>query len=44
MPNTLTQWALFEFYTLGSSGGIGFLVLFLVEVVGAKMAERRRGR
>lgn len=42
MPDTLTGWALFAFYTLGSAGGIGFIGLFLVEVVGAKMAERRR--
>lgn len=30
MPDTLTGWALFAFYTLGSAGGIGFLVLFAV--------------
>ena len=42
MPDTLTQWALFAFYTLGSLGGIGFIGLFLFEVVGAKMAEGRR--
>ena len=44
MPNTITGWTMFTFYTLGSAGGIGFLGLFLFEVVGAKMAERRRRR
>ncbi len=42
MPDTLTQWALFAFYTLGSAGGLGFIAMWAFVAAGEVKVRRRQ--
>ncbi len=44
MPDTLAQWALFTFYTIGSAGGIGFIGLFAYDLYCHWTLDRKRRR
>lgn len=44
MPNTITGWTMFTFYTLGSAGGIGFIVLFAYDLYCHWTLDRKRRR
>jgi len=44
MPNTLTGWTMFTFYTLGSAGGIVFLAMLAVYEIPHWWQQWRAGR